>query len=226
MTTFFLLLPVYLFGNLHCLGMCGPLVMLLGKHRYKMLYFLGRLVSFSLAGGLAGAAGAVLHLFLQQYHLSSLLSIGFGLMIASLGIMSFFRLALPLPQFLHKTQQLLTPLILRDHPLPTFLFGFFTVLLPCGQTLIVFSACALSGSGPVGLFNGFMFALLTSPSLFFAMQAHSLLSRLKKHYNTFMGVSAIVIGLIACLRGLADMQVISHMILNPDAEIAYHIVLY
>ena len=57
MTLLLTMLPLYLFGNVHCLGMCGPLVMLIGQHHFRYFYFVGRTLSFTLAGGLAGAAG-------------------------------------------------------------------------------------------------------------------------------------------------------------------------
>ncbi len=226
MTTFFMMLPIYLFGNLHCMGMCGPLVMMIGKHRYRKWYFLGRTLSFSLAAAAAGALGTVLNLFLSKYNISALISVIFGILILLAGVFALFNLPLPKPGSWKGVERTLSLLILKDQKLPTFLFGFFTVFLPCGQTLIVFSACALSASALVGLFNGLMFALLTSPSLFFAMQAHRLLGRMKKHYNTLMGACAIAVGLLACFRGLADLDLISHFILNPDSSSHYHIVLY
>lgn len=78
MTLFFSLLPLYLFGNLHCIGMCGPLVMLIGRHRHRYFYFAGRVASFSLAGLLAGELGAVLHLVLKQYFLAEIVSLMCG----------------------------------------------------------------------------------------------------------------------------------------------------
>ena len=57
MSLFFTLLPVYLFGNIHCAGMCGPLMMLLAKNRYRWAYFAGRLVSYTLAGLLSAEIG-------------------------------------------------------------------------------------------------------------------------------------------------------------------------
>ncbi len=221
-----MMLPIYLFGNLHCMGMCGPLVMMIGKHRFRNWYFLGRTLSFSLAAAAAGALGTVLNLFLSQYNISALISVIFGVLILLAGIFALLNLPLPKLGSWEGVQRTLSLLILKDEKLPTFLFGFFTVFLPCGQTLIVFSACALSASALAGLFNGLMFALLTSPSLFFAMEAHRLLGRMKKHYNTLMGTCAIIVGLLACFRGLADLDLISHFILNPESSSYYHIVLY
>jgi sulfite exporter TauE/SafE len=67
MTLLLAMLPYYLLGNLHCLGMCGPLTMMLGAHRFRYFYFAGRLFSFTLAGGIAGELGAVLNVFFNQF---------------------------------------------------------------------------------------------------------------------------------------------------------------
>lgn len=230
MTLFFMLLPLYLFGNIHCLGMCGPLVMMIGQHRYRYFYFIGRILSFSLAGLVAGEAGAVLHLYLTKYYLAATISIICGLCIIGLG----FNILFPHIEIKNITQwkwmahfnQKLSSLMLKDTGWSTFLFGFFTVALPCGQSLIVFSACALSGDAFIGLFNGFSLALLTTPSLFLAMRARNLFKNLKGYTNTVLGLTSIGVGALACFRGLADLGWLSHWILNPDSSPSYHIVIF
>ena len=228
------MLPVYLFGNLHCLGMCGPLVMMISKHKFRHFYFLGRLLSFTIAGMIAGELGSVLNYVLKQYHIQALTCFIFGSIIIVFGLSGLFQWKLPKPQLLNrffakrlaKVNHYLSLLMLRDGAFPSFLFGFFTVALPCGQTLLVFSACALAGDLFVGMINGFFFALLTSPSLFFAMNAHFLLHKFKGHYDSLMGISAIFIGLLSFLRGFADLDLIDHFILNPETQSAFHIVIY
>lgn len=226
MTLFLTMLPFYLLGNLHCIGMCGPLVMMIGHHRYKYFYFLGRMLSFSLAGMIAGEAGAVLQVVLREYHIPAAASFLFGGVILLVGLFSLMKWQYPghiwAARRLAGVNHTLSLLILRDKAWPTFLFGFFTVALPCGQTIIVFSACALTGDTIIGLINGLAFAFLTSPSLLLAMHAHTLLRGLKPYYNTIMGTCAIIIGTLAICRGLAETEAIPHLVLNPD----YHIVLY
>ncbi len=202
--------------------MCGPLVLMLGRHRYKYFYFLGRLCSFALAGMLAGELGAVANIVLSQYHLSALTSLAFGAGILMIGVMSLMGKRLPEFPFLHSLNHYTTSLILRDRKWPTFLFGFFTVALPCGQTLIVFSACALSGSPWIGFWNGLALGLLTSPSLFLAMNAHQVFKNMKAYYMTVVGVCGIVVGTLAICRGIAELELIPHLVLNQR----YHIVLY
>lgn len=215
-------------GNLHCIGMCGPLVMLLGKHRYRLFYFLGRTLSFAFAGWFAGGMGAVLNALLSYYKLSALVSFLFGslILLTAFFTLTSLRFSFPGAPWLAKKiaplSQNLSLLLLRDRPLSVFLFGFFTIALPCGQTLLVFSACALAESGWIGFWNGFAFALLTSPSLFWAMQMHRFFPSLRNHYHSITGVLGLFIGGLAILRGFADMELLPHLVLNS----VYHIVLY
>lgn len=230
MNLLFTMLPFYLFGNLHCIGMCGPLVMMIGRHRYRYLYFFGRLASFTLAGTVAGGLGAVLALTLKTYQIPAFTSFLFGILLIIFSFSYFCNWSLPgnrrLQKRLSQISQRLSLLILKDKPWPTFLFGFFTVILPCGQTLIVFSACALYGDSFSGFLNGAAFALLTSPSLFLAMKANSLLSPAKKHYNKIMGSLSLLVGVIALCRGMAELEWIPHWILNPNASPEFHLVLF
>lgn len=230
MTLLLTMLPLYIFGNLHCFGMCGPLVMMIGKHEYRYFYFLGRLCSFSLAGLIAGELGAVLQIFLHPYHLSAITSFFFGGVIVIASLTTLLGWHYPgyhvLSKYLAQFNQSLSVLMLKDRAWPTFLFGFFTLMLPCGQTLIVFSACALSGDLWIGLMNGFVFALLTTPSLFLAMCMHRLFFNLKNYYNLLIGCCGLLIGILAIFRGLAEMEMIPHLVLNPESKNVYHLVIY
>src|SRR5262249_40591915 len=100
MTLLLTLLPLYLFGNLHCLGMSGPFVMMIGKHRYRLFYFAGRTLSFTLAGALAGAAGLLLQVFLKEYHIPALASFFFAAFLLCLGLRILFGLTYPGAQWL------------------------------------------------------------------------------------------------------------------------------
>jgi uncharacterized protein len=210
--------------------MCGPLVMLIGQHRYRLFYFIGRLLSFSLAGLLAGEGGAVLHLFLKRFYLAETVSLLCGIVIMGWGLQKILGRQvvqkLSKKQTLNPMHQWVSTLLLKDTIMATFLFGFFTVILPCGQTLIVFSACALSGNAWVGLGNGFAFALLTSPSLFMAMHTLALFKKFKPYDRAVLGASSILVGLLAFCRGLAEIGLISHWVINPSAPTYYHLVIY
>lgn len=230
MSLFLTLLPIYLFGNLHCLGMCGPLVALIGHHRFRWWYFMGRLISFAFAGLIAGLMGAVLGAVLAAYHISALVSLAFGSVILTVSFAALLGVRTPGLQtvsgILAPLNQSIAGLMLKDKRWPTFLFGLTTVLLPCGQTIIVYSACAIEGEPFIGFLNGAALALLTSPSLILAMHASQFLGRFRQHYNTLLGYAGLLVGSLALCRGLAELHLIPHWVLNPDAPQAYHLVLF
>jgi len=217
MTLFFSLLPVYLLGNLHCLGMCGPLVMMLGHHRYRAYYFAGRLFSYGGMGGIAGATGALLQGMVATGNIAT--GIGVAMTVVALALLGGWK-GPHLP--LGGVDQKLSLLLLKDQPFATFLFGFFTVALPCGQTVVVFAACAVAGSFWVGVLNGAALAILTSPSLWLSMQAHGWLIKGRRWYRPAMGLSILIVGVLTLLRGLAEKGWISHFVLSEG----WHVVLF
>lgn len=218
--------PYYLLGNLHCLGMCGPLVAMIGQHRYRYAYFLGRTLSFGLAGMAAGEAGAVIQNSLQRLHIPELLTFALGILMLFVAIIqgTGWHLSLPSLRLFRQLNHSITLLMLKDTVITTFIFGLLTVALPCGQSLVVFSACALTGSALVGLFNGAAFALLTSPSLWVAMHTMHWFQTGKKQYRRFIACAAGFAGMMAIFRGLADWGVIPHLVLGDKN--AYHLIFY
>lgn len=224
------LLPVYLLGNLHCMGMCGPLVMFIGQHRYRNAYFLGRVAAFTIAGMIAGEIGAILQVAFHQFNIPALTSFLFGSLLILLAIAYFTGFRLRLGSFISslmgKWSNKAATLMTQDHFFSVFLFGLCTILLPCGQSIMVLSASALTESVFIGGLNGAVFALLTSPSLWFAMQAKALLKSLRRYYYPLLGFFSLIVGILAICRGLAEMQFMPHLVLNPNAPAAMHIVLY
>jgi len=230
MTLFFSLLPIYIFGNLHCVGMCGPVAFLLAQSRYRWFYILGRICSFSLAGLFSAEMGFLFASILKRFDIASFFSIFLGIMIILMAFLTFFRLRFPAQNFFARAASRLTPyfskLLRYDGRKSLFFFGFSTIFLPCGQTLLVFSAVALEGSAAAGLANGFIFALFTTPALLFAMHAKTFLSKIKSSYHLWMGVAMLLVGTLFCLRGLAEFSLVPHFILNPEASSRYHIALF
>jgi uncharacterized protein len=229
MTLFLSLLPIYLFGNLHCLGMCGPLVMLISRHQNQLYYLLGRLISYSLTGLVAGGAGALIQLSLKKYYFSELIALACGGMLIWWGARKLMGLPFFNRQFGHPFVKKLVGLIgsllrLESHR-SLFFLGFLSIALPCGQTIIVFSACALTGDPMIGFLNGLAFAIFTSPSLIFAMKTFAYVKSFKSLDRFILGGCSIVVGVLSCCRGLAELQFIPHLIINPHSEI-FHLVVY
>lgn len=214
MTLLIAMLPFYIFGNIHCFGMCGPLAMLLARSPFRGFYLLGRLFSFTLAGVIAGSIGEVLGALFNEYFLSGFFSLGLGLFLIVLAFVVLFKGQVVgkegLGKFLAPFEEKLQSLIFKNAPWPLFMFGFLTIFLPCGQSLLVFSACALSGSAAVGALNGFVFAALTTPSLFLAMKTSDFFKDLRVWYVPMVALSIAFLGVLFFLRGMADFGFIPH----------------
>lgn len=230
MRLFFSLLPIFIFGNLHCAGMCGPLVMLLATHPFRWLYFLGRAVSFTLAGLLSAEAGFVFFEILVRYHISTFFIFFFGLSICLFGCSLLLNFRLPGTFWFSirsaKLSSYLSRILFIQRPYAPLLFGACTVLLPCGQTILVFSIIALHQEPIIGLLNGLLFALFTSPALIGALIAPRFVLRNKKGYRYLVGLATLCIGILSILRGLADLQMIQHLSFSIFSRFDCHIVLY
>jgi hypothetical protein len=57
------------------------------------------------------------------------------------------------------------------------------------------------------------------------MQTFHALKQAKKHYQQWIGMAALLAGLLALCRGLAEAGVISHLTLGHPGQ-AFHLVIY
>lgn len=193
---------------------------MLGKTPHRHLYFLGRALSFSLMAGLWALFGMALVGPEMQLVISGLFTLWALTLFFGWSIKAFDWSK----HYASRWNQSLSMLLLKQTAWSTFLFGFFTVFLPCGQSLVVFSACALAGSFWVGFFNGFAFALITSPALVLALSAQSWIRVYIPNYKKLMACSALFLALIFALRALANLGLIEHLVLM-ETDFG-HLVLY
>jgi uncharacterized protein len=122
--------------SLHCAAMCGPLACAL---RVKPLeYHAGRLLSYTLAGALCGAAGQGVVTFFKG-DTSHVLPWCLAAVLLLLGLGLEKRL--PQPRFL--SAWLLRARIHRT-------LGIFTPLLPCGPLWLMLGAAAVTGAWESG----------------------------------------------------------------------------
>ena len=153
---------VGLFSTLHCLGMCGGIIGTLTMSlpesvrnnnlrllSYTSVFNLGRLLSYTLAGAIAGAFGQTVmeaispryaHVLLQVF--ATLIMVGIGIHLA--GWFPRFnvieKIGTPLWQKLEPLAHKLLPVQKHSH---AFLFGLVWGWLPCG---LVYAALIWSTS--------------------------------------------------------------------------------
>lgn len=212
----FAALLVGLLGGVHCAGMCGGLVgafslQLPGqgpRATYHLAANLGRIASYALAGGIAGALGGT-SLFLQKlfpveqalYVLAQLMLILLGLYLAG-----FAQTVLVLEKLGGGLWKKLQPLLRRLLPIRTlpqaFAAGAVWGWLPCGLVYSVLITALASGDAARGALTMAAFGLGTLPNLLamglFASRLQPLLQA--RGVRVTAGVVVMALGVIGLAR--------------------------
>ncbi|MCG6201351.1 sulfite exporter TauE/SafE family protein [Psychromonas antarctica] len=192
---FFAALLIGLLGAGHCLGMCSGIASAItfsvntepskfSSRLSLLLYNLGRISSYSVAGAIFAASSSVLVLFFGGKEaliylrlLAAILMLLLALYISRIwfGLLKLEQAGQVIWKFIKPIAQLFIPL---KHPLYAFPLGFLWGWLPCGLVYSTLSWAASSGSA----FNGFIimvgFGLGTLP----AMLSVGALSQQLKYY--------------------------------------------
>lgn len=203
---------VGLAGSLHCIGMCGPIALALpvtNQSNFKImlgrvLYNLGRVVTYSLLGALFGLFGSRLVLFgLQQQ-----LSIGFGIIIllyvftprkikTKVADAFFYKHATPLL----KSQ--FAKLLSVNSNSSLFAIGLLNGLLPCGFVYVGIAGAVSTGDFLSGAIYMALFGFGTFPVMLAASVFGKFINlNLKRKINRFVPVLAVVLAILFILRGM------------------------
>ncbi len=192
-------------SSLHCLGMCGPLMMAVpfpesGAGRsFKVLYFLGKALAYGVLGALIGLLGLrAIWGEAQQY-----VAIAAGVLII---LMVLFPLLKP-KTLKFPFQKTFTQVFNRMKEQPRWWhfvqLGFLNGLLPCGMVYIALTAALASGSPFEGFIAMMLFGIGTSPVLWLVavMKGKISFSLRQKLKPVSIGIS-LVVGLLLVARGL------------------------
>ncbi len=158
--------------SLHCATMCGPLLCTAVRGPGTG-YHLGRFVSYTSLGAVAGAVGEVP---LRRLMDSPLRVLPWVLVLLLAGLLAGWKLRLPRPLFLRRftARQTLKP----ESRWKSFSLGALTPLLPCGPLYLVLAACLVSGSALQGARFAAAFTMGTIPLLWLSGQGWG---RLRQH---------------------------------------------
>lgn len=205
-------LVVGFLGSVHCAGMCGPLAIALpvpqaARMKYitgRVLYNLGRVVTYMLLGAIAGAVGKRLFMAGAQQIVSIVL--GILLLIFALVPSVLHRLptgALLLERLTGPVKRALGSLLQRSSLLALFLFGLVNGILPCGLVYVALAAAITTGDVFRGVLFMAGFGLGTVPvMLAIALFGKQLQGGVRKRLSTLLPVFMTVIAVLVLLRGL------------------------
>jgi len=203
-------------GSLHCLGMCGPIVLsysvaLRGpRPAAHLAYNSGRILTYMLLGAVAGTAGRAIAIVGKLAGLASGARIFAGAAmivagIAMIGLLPSNSLVKISRRSVGKRlMQSIGRLILGPAVRSKFTLGLVLGFLPCG---LIYAALlkALESGGPVaGALSMLAFGLGTATTLFGAGLLSSIAgARLGQWSNRVAAVSVMIFGVILLWRGIA-----------------------
>lgn len=201
-----------LLGSLHCVGMCGPIALMLplgdskGLKKFVLInsYHLGRMISYGLIGFVLGSLGKGVSLFGYQQQLSiatGVLIILFALFPA-LSKTSVFK-----AQWIYKPISAVKSALgqsLKKNKADTLLtIGFLNGFLPCGLVYMAMMGAMGNGSASMGALYMVFFGLGTAPLMTTLIYSTTLIKKaLLQKIKKLIPIFVILLGLLFILRGL------------------------
>ena len=178
-SSYFALFLVGLLGGTHCIGMCGGIVGALSlgvatRPSLHLAYNAGRIVSYGIAGAIAGAVGGASLALSDQLPARLMLFVLANLMLVALGLylMGVSRALAVSERFGQKLWRHLQPLTRRYLPAHSVAqalpLGLLWGWLPCGLVYSALVTALSSGSAASGAALMLAFGLGTLPNLLLA----------------------------------------------------------
>jgi len=205
-------------SSLHCIGMCGPIVLSYGvglsgpKLAAHAAYNAGRILTYMFLGALAGTAGRGIGLVGQLAGLASGARIFAGAAMIFAGVLMIGIIpSSPLVQLGWGRRfrlPFLGPLILGSRTRHKFFLGLTLGFLPCGLIYAALLKALDSGTAVAGAFTMLAFGLGTAGALFAVGLASSFAgARFGRWSNRVAAISVMIFGAILLWRGLAGKPV-------------------
>jgi sulfite exporter TauE/SafE len=201
-----------LISSFHCIGMCGPIAMMLPvdhnnptkKVLQIMLYHLGRLTAYGMLGLFFGMLGKGLFLAgLQQQ-----LSIAVGILMIVLvvvpeKILANYNFSKPVYKLISKVKSHLGAQFKRKSPDALFTIGLLNGFLPCGMVYAALFGAIAMQSELLGVAYMVLYGIGTIPM----MSAVVLISNfitvpVRNRIQQLIPVFVIVIGALFIMRGM------------------------
>ena len=200
------------FGSLHCIGMCGPIAIALPVPNSsnisfvtgRMLYNIGRVVSYSMLGAVFGLLGGRIALAGAQQFVS-----------IALGVIIIIAVLLPQKQknfFIQHsaTQKIVQPiksnigvLFKKANFSVMFLIGILNGFLPCGFVYSGLAGAIASGDAISGIAVMMLFGLGTVPAMFAASVFEKFINiGIRTKLRKATPYLAIVLAVIFIMRGM------------------------
>lgn len=216
-----------LFGSIHCVGMCGPLAFAVPSfHKQawmivfdKIIYNLGRTISYTFLGIIIGLAGRQLWLADMQQGVSILT----GIMIILAAGSRIFKLSMGKENWSARIMKPFNRLLTYSlqHKSGHLITGVLNGFLPCGFVYLAMAGALNTGSVPASAAYMFWFGMGTLPLMLAAMISTGFAGPLfRRRINKTMPYLMLCLGAWFVLRGLSmNIPYLSPPVQNSGVEV-------
>lgn len=210
-----MLYTAFIFGlisSFHCIGMCGPIAMMLPVDRNNKAkkvaqictYHLGRLAAYTTIGFVFGLLGKGFSMAGVQQNLS--IFIGVSMIIVVLTpekIFTKYNFSKPVFRLISRIKTALGSQFRNKSYKSLFTIGLLNGFLPCGMVYVaLFGAIAMQSESMGGLYM-IVFGLGTVPMMSSVVYINSFLTLpIRNRVQKAIPYVAVVIGVLFILRGL------------------------
>ena len=201
-----------LISSLHCVGMCGPIAMMLPVDRQNeskkvtqiMIYHLGRLTAYASIGLIFGLLGRGFFLAGLQQKMSIIIGVIMIIVVLIPGKkFAEYNFSKPVYKIISKIKSSLGNQFKNKSYKSLFTIGLLNGFLPCGMVYVaLFGAIAMQSAG-FGVLYMLLFGLGTMPLMTIVVYIHSLIKLpFRNKIQKAIPYVAVIIGVLFILRGL------------------------
>ncbi|WP_435138979.1 sulfite exporter TauE/SafE family protein [Formosa sp. A9] len=201
-----------LLGSLHCIGMCGPIALLLPVNQSSstkkfvqiFIYHFGRLLAYAMIGCVFGILGKGLYIFGLQQKLSIIIGICL-IVIVLIPYKTFnkYNASKPIYKVLSRVKSAMGKALQKKTPDTFLTIGFLNGFLPCGLVYIAVLSSIATAAPLKGSLYMMLFGLGTIPLMTAAVYLGNRLSAFaKQRVQKLIPVFVIIIAVFFIVRGL------------------------
>lgn len=201
-----------LISSLHCIGMCGPIAIMLPVDRNNkakkaiqiVIYHLGRLTAYGTIGLLFGLVGK--GFFMAGLQQKTSIFIGVAMIVVTLvpeKSFAKYNFSKPVFKLIANVKQHLGAQFKNKSYQSLFTIGLLNGFLPCGMVYVALFGAIAMQSASLGIVYMVLFGLGTVPMMSAVVYVNSFITLpIRNKIQKFIPYVAVFIGLLFILRGL------------------------
>ncbi len=210
-----MLYSAFIFGlisSLHCIGMCGPIALMIPVDRTNptkkaiqiITYHLGRLSAYACIGFIFGLVGKGFFLAGIQQRLS--IFIGVAMIITMLTperVLANYNFSKPVYRLISKIKSSLGKQFKNKSYKSLFTIGLLNGFLPCGMVYVALFGAIAMQNVPFGILYMLLFGIGTIPMMSSVTYLNSIMTvSFRNKIQKLIPYVGVVIGVLFILRGL------------------------